>query len=138
MSSIYDKDLTTLDYEELKKNGDRQPMPIKKRSAQFAPFAALKGYEEAVAEAQRLTERRRELDDEEARIMNERLTEILENISECPHVTLTYFLPDKLKEGGSYEKYSGRVRRIDTYEKLLIFTDGKQIRINDLMELRID
>ena len=44
----------------------RQRMSMHDRAAQFAPFAALTGYEAAVGETARLTAERRELDAQEA------------------------------------------------------------------------
>ena len=65
------------------------PMPNASRAAQFAPFAALTGYEEAVQETARLTEPECEMDEESLRILNERFQEIKERIHEQPEVTLT-------------------------------------------------
>ena len=37
---------------------ERAPMPLQDRAAQFAPFAALSGYEEAIEETARIAEER--------------------------------------------------------------------------------
>ena len=46
-------------------------MSMHDRAAQFAPFAALVGYDDAVAETARLTEARPELDEQEQQAMLE-------------------------------------------------------------------
>ena len=79
----------------------RQRMSMHDRAAQFAPFAALVGYDDAVAETARLTESRPELDEQEQRIINEKLAYIAEHINEHPEVCIKYFVPDERKSGGA-------------------------------------
>ena len=62
----------------------RKRMSMHDRAAQFAPFAALVGYDDAVAETVRLTESRPELDEQEQRAINERLAYIADHIKEQP------------------------------------------------------
>jgi hypothetical protein len=52
------------------------------------------------------------------------------NLSEQPHVTIEYFVPDEHKEGGSYQSYTGNIKRIEEYEKTMVMTDGKKIQLN--------
>lgn len=73
-------------------------MPIYKRAAQFAPFAALAGYSEEIQEAHRITEERKEVDEHTVGILNERLR-ILQTMDK-PLVTVTYFVGDERKPGG--------------------------------------
>ena len=75
----------------------RQRMSMHDRAAQFAPFAALVGYDDAVAETARLTETRPELDEQEQRAINERLAYIADHIHEYPEVRIRYFVPDERK-----------------------------------------
>ena len=77
----------------------RKQMSMHYRAAQFAPFAALVGYDDAVAETARLTELRPELDEQEQRIINERLAFIADHIHEHPEVRIKYFVPDEHKSG---------------------------------------
>ena len=69
-------------------------MSIYNRAAQFAPFAALSGHGEAIAETARLTEGKIELDDYEKLKLDEKLYILQERIAEVPEVCITYFRPD--------------------------------------------
>ena len=114
----------------------RHPQPsMMDRAARFAPFAAITGYEEMVLEEARITEERIDLDEGTLSILNEKLNMIQEFIDEEPEVTITYFEPDKKKTGGAYVSITGVVKRIDEYERLVIMTDGKKIRIEDIFAL---
>lgn len=108
------------------------------RAAQFSAFAALSGYEDAIDETERLTETYTELDEGEKEILNEQLLKIKENIASHPAATCTYFEPDPKKEGGAYRTYSGKVRKIDEYEKKLVFEDGTGIWIGSLRDITVD
>ena len=111
---------------------DHPPMSIHDRAAQFSPFAALVGYDDAVAETARLTDRRREISEEELRELNEAVASLSECIATRPLVTVDYFIPDARKEGGRYESKTGNLRTIDTYHREVVFTDGEKISL-DLM-----
>ena len=104
-------------------------MTLLNRAAQFAPFAALTGYEEMVAESARLTDRRIELDEDTIRQLNERLHVVMEAAGEQPEITVFVFEPDKKKEGGSYRTLTGKVRRIDDVNREIILTDRTVIPI---------
>lgn len=109
------------------------------RAAQFAPFAALTGHEAALAETRRLTEGRIELSEEEAERLDARLQQLRAVLEEEPRVTVEYFRPDDKKEGGACLTYSGHLRRIDEQRRLLIFAEGTQIPIPELLDIeRID
>ncbi len=110
-------------------------MSLHDRAAQFSPFAALTGYEDAVGEAARLTDRRQELDEEQAARLEQQLSLLTETAAERPEITVTYFLPDARKSGGKYVTAQGALRRIDETEKTLIFTDGRRIAIRDIWEI---
>lgn len=105
------------------------------RAAQFSPFAALTGYGDAVSETARLTDSKVELDEYGLDKLNERLSWIQKHISEQSEVSITYFVADKKKFGGSYQTIRGVVKRIDEYEKLLIMLDGKKLPIEDILEI---
>ena len=113
-------------------------MPLRDRAAQFAPFAALTGYDAAIRETARLTDRRIELDDEMIRLLNQQLHLICERIAEKPEAEITFFVPDKRKEGGRYVTVRGRVRRFDSFEETLILTDKRKIRLDDVLEIRLE
>lgn len=103
------------------------------RAAQFMPFAALTGFGAMINEASRLTSEKHELTEEEARLLNERLRIIKSKIKLHPKISLTYFIPDKRKSGGSYETFTGNLRRIDEFNGELIFTDKTVILIDDIL-----
>lgn len=110
-------------------------MSLHDRAAQFSPFAALTGYEDAVVEAARLTDRRQELDEEQAALLEQQLSLLTETVKDRPEIMVTYFLPDARKSGGKYVTVQGTLRRIDETEKTLIFTDGRRIAIRDIFEI---
>lgn len=107
-------------------------MPLRDRAAQFAPFAALTGYEAAVGETARLTAERREVDAQEAEELNRRLTALIARLPERPEVTVEYFVPDDRKAGGAYVTVTGRVRHISVPEKTLVMEDGAVIALEDI------
>lgn len=110
----------------------RPRMSRMNRAIQFAPFAALTGYDSAVSETARLTDKRHELTEDERIMLSEKLRILSENQQDTPSVHITYFLPDSRKNGGSYEEITGAVRRIDEGEMKVIFTDGVRIDIADI------
>lgn len=112
-----------------------KPMPIIDRAAQFAPFAALTGYDEAVKETSRLTDKRRNLDETQKVMLNEKLRILYEDSGDRQQVTITYFMPDKKKEGGEYVTICGEVRKMDNYEHKIILQDGTEILYTDITEL---
>lgn len=107
-------------------------MPLRERAAQFAPFAALTGYEAAVGETARLTSERRELDPQEAAELNRRLADLAARLKDRPKVTIEYFVPDERKSGGAYVTVTGRVRNISVAERLLVMEDGAVIPLEDI------
>ena len=88
-----------------------QRMTMRDRAAQFASFAALVGYDDAVAETAQLTESRPELDEQEQRALNECLAYIADHIKEQPEVRVKYFVPDEHKSGGAIIEVSGKVKK---------------------------
>ena len=115
----------------------RQRMSMHDRAAQFAPFAALVGYDDAVAETARLTETRPELDEQEQRAINERLAYIADHIHEQPEVRIKYFVPDEHKSGGAIIEVSGKTYRISNTDATILLTDGCKIRLSDIIDLSI-
>lgn len=113
----------------------RPRMSMINRAAQFSPFAALTGYDDAVVETARLTDERHELTEDEKAVLNERLQILSENAHDRPMVEITYFKADSRKEGGSYEKISGAVRWIDEGEMKVVFTDGTRLPISDICSI---
>lgn len=107
-------------------------MSMRNRAAQFSPFAALTGHDEAIAEAGRLTEAKVELDEDTMSILDAKLHEIRENIKAMPEITVTWFTADGKKEGGHYSSVAAHVKKIDDDRRRLIMTDGLEISIEDI------
>ena len=107
-------------------------MSMLNRAAQFAPFAALSGYDESVRETERLTDRRMELDESEIAVLNDKLQYLYMMKHDHPQVTITYFAPDHSKEGGSYEKITGTVKNIDAVFCYVVMDDGTLVTIKDI------
>lgn len=105
------------------------------RAAQFAPFAALTGYNEAVKETARLTDEQLELDDTEKAQLNEKLQLLRQHLPRQLPITITFFIPDTKKAGGSYQTLTGPVKKIQEYERRLIMTDGTIIPIDAIIGL---
>jgi len=112
---------------------DRRPhMSMINRAAQFSPFAALVGYDEAVMETARLTGEKIILDDDAVAAINRTLMQI---DSGKTSVAITHFVPDMFKSGGEYLITSGTVKKIDRIEQTVIFTDGTSIHIDDIFDI---
>lgn len=107
------------------------------RAAQFSPFAALTGHNEAVKETARLTDKKIELDENAIEILNDRLQQIFDNLSLRPAVFFTYFVKDKCKEGGSYITIKGTVKKLDKYAQTVIMEDSTVIPIDDIIDIEI-
>jgi len=110
-------------------------MSMHDRAAQFSPFAALTGYDAAIKQAGRLTCERVELSEDARAELDVRQAYLMEMISEQPALTVTYFLPNAQRPGGEYLTASGNLKRIDTYERTLVFTDGRKIPLDDIAEI---
>ena len=110
-------------------------MSLADRAAQFSPFAALTGHGAAIRETARLTDRRRELSEDEQTALGDKLTMLAEIASDHPVVSVTYFRADEKKDGGSYVAAAGAVKKIDEYERVIILMDGTRIPIGDISEI---
>ena len=111
----------------------RQPMPRIARAAQFSPFAALTGYDDLVAESARLTDARIQLTEEEKVAVNDVLTWMTAN--PASEATFTFFVPDKMKSGGSYETVTGRIKKHDALRRTILLESGEVIPIEDICEV---
>ena len=116
----------------------RPRMSLQQRSAQFAPFSALTGYEDEITETGRIVDTKRELDEEVKQMMDIKLQEINRKIHEKPLVTITYFIADRKKEGGKYETIAGHIKKIDKLKNMIIFSSGEEILINDILDIEIN
>ena len=109
-------------------------MTLENRAAQFAPFAALTGHNDAIKETARLTDRKADLDADEIEMLDRKLQYIRDNITTAPAVTITYFVKDKKKSGGEYRTVTTNVKKINDISATLITTAG-DIPVTDIMEI---
>lgn len=116
----------------------RPQMSLYDRAAQFAPFAALVGYEDMIGEEARLVDNRIELGEEETQELNRKLGAISEAIArgEQPRRAITWFVPDPLKPGGVYETVTEGIRRVDPVAGT-VRLDRKATEAGTWMEIRI-
>ena len=120
------------------KSKKHPPMSVYARSAQFAPFAALTGYEETVTETAREVENRIELDEELKAILDSKIQILSEQIKKKPEVIFTYFVSDLTKDGGAYINITGIVRKIDSFSQTIILEDKIEIPISDIIDISGD
>ena len=113
-------------------------MTLHDRAAQFSPFAALTGHSAAIAETGRLTDSRITLDESEMARVDAALQRLRELLPQEPVASITYFVPDERKAGGSYQTVTGAVRRIDTVNGVLLLTDRREIPIADIFDITIE
>lgn len=119
-------------------SANRPQMAMIDRAAQFAPFKALAGHDDAIIETERLTQGRPELS-EDIRIELDRKYRILtEHITAGPEVTIKYFVPDPNKQGGAYRTASGRVKKADTFMRCIVLWDERAIPMDEIVELESD
>lgn len=113
----------------------RAHMPLSDRAAQFAPFAALTGHGAAIRETARLTESRIELTESEKAELDLRLQLLADHLSDRSEITLTYFQPDTRKDGGAYVTCTGIVKKLNTYERVVVMQDGECIAVDDIISI---
>lgn len=111
-------------------------MSLLNRAAQFSPFAALTGHEEAINETARLTDVFAELSDEKKDQLDEQLQLLKENLDQKPECEIIYFQPDGKKQGGAYVAARGIVKKIDEYGHRIIFTDGTVLPVEYIFSIR--
>ena len=111
------------------------PMSLESRAAQFAPFAALVGYDEEIGEAARSTDGREELSEDAIDALNQAFQKLLEHEEQRPLVTVTYFQPDAKKDGGRYMTYTGNFRFYDAEKRVMKFVDGMVISLEQMCRI---
>ena len=111
----------------------RPQMPMSDRAAQFAPFAALTGYDAAIKETGRLTDERIELDEEALTALDMKYQLLMDALDDKPEVTITYFQPDERKAGGKYVSAVGTVKKVDDFERRITMQDGSKIPMDDVL-----
>ena len=113
----------------------RPQMPMSDRAAQFAPFAALTGYDSAIKETGRLTDEKIEMDEEALNILNMKFQILVDSLDDEPEVTFTYFKPDERKAGGAYIEVTGTVKKVDDFERLIVMQNGTKMPMDDILNI---
>ena len=103
------------------------------RAAQFSPFAALTGHEEAIAETARLTDTAIELGEDGISMLNEKLR----CLEPGQDLTVVYFRPDARKSGGAYVRHTGRLKRVEVHRSALVMADGAVIEMGRICDIII-
>lgn len=117
----------------------RPRMTMAERAAQFSPFAALTGHDEAIRETGRVTDGRIELAEDQRAALDRKYQLILSALErgEQPPVTVTWFRPDPRKEGGEYLSAAGAVKKIDAAGGRLCLTDGRELPLDAILEIEL-
>lgn len=110
-------------------------MSMHNRAAQFSPFAALTGYDSAIRETARQTNRRMDLGEDEQAEIGEKLRLLMDRAGEHPEAAFVVFVPDARKAGGEYVSLTARVKRVDELARRVILADGREISFGDILEI---
>ena len=110
-------------------------MPMQDRAAQFSAFAALTGYDDAIRETGRLTDKKPELSEEARELLGRKLRLVLEEDPEA-ELEILYFVPDEKKAGGKCRTVSGRIRKIDELRRVIVLSDRTAVPMEDVLDLR--
>lgn len=113
----------------------RPRMSMQDRAAQFAPFAALTGYDSVITETGRLTDEKIELDEEALTALDMRYQILMDALDDKPEITITFFKADEHKEGGKYLTMTGTVKKIDAFERLIVMQGSEKIPMDDVLSI---
>ena len=119
-------------------SAERPQMPLIARAAQFAPFAALTGYDAEIAETARLTEQKRELSEDERAEIGDALNQLMDQIRKHPQVSATFFVPDARKTGGQTVTLREAAKKMDPIAGTLTLAEGTVIPFENLYALRME
>ena len=114
------------------------PMSAMDRAAQFSPFSALTGDEAVLREAGRLTDSRAELSEYSRDILDQRQKILLDAAPTYPEITITYFIPDRRKQGGAYGTLKGNLKKIDLARRVIILLDGTEVSLDDVADIQCE
>lgn len=113
----------------------REHMSLHDRAAQFAPFAALSGHEDAIEETARLTDEQVILDENTVEGINRKLYELSLHLSEGRKIAVTHFMPDTMKSGGAYLTDVGAIKKLDETEQMIIMDSGMKIKMDRIVRI---
>lgn len=114
------------------------PMSAMDRAAQFSPFSALTGYEAVLREAGRLTDSRAELSEYSRDILDQKQKILLDAAPTYPEITITYFIPDRRKQGGAYGTLKGNLKKIDLARRVIILLDRTEVSLDDVADIQCE
>ena len=114
------------------------PMSAMDRAAQFSPFSALTGYEAVLREAGRLTDNRAELSEYSRDILDQKQKILLDAAPTYPEITITYFIPDRRKQGGAYGTLKGNLKKINLARRVIILLDGTEVSLDDVADIQCE
>ena len=112
------------------------PMPRRDRAAQFAPFAALTGFDAQLRETERQTQAQAEPNEDALQELDQSLHTLFACVHTQPAVQVRWFVPDAKKSGGAYKTAAGRVMQLDRNRSLLVLDSGPVIARGAIAELR--
>ena len=113
-------------------------MSLVNRAAQFSPFAALSGYEDAIDETARLTDAEVELSEGSIQEINEKVRYLMEHLTDHDEITILYFIPDEKKAGGRYSSVTGEIKKVREFEQEIEMMDGTIIAIKRILSISGD
>jgi len=116
----------------------RPQMSMADRAAQFSPFAALTGHDAAIKEKARLTIARIDMDEDALIALNMKFQLLVDSLDDEPEISITYFKPDERKDGGAYLEATGVLKKLDEYERMIVLTDGRKIKMDDILDIEGD
>lgn len=112
-------------------------MTRQNRAAQFAPFAALTGYDDVLRETARQTDARITPSESELEALDRTLQLLLTLIDYQPAVQVTLYQPDPKKPGGTYTTITGNVKKYNESTKTLLLTDNTPLPLSNILSLDI-
>ena len=107
------------------------------RAAQFSPFAALKGYDDEIDEAARLTDEKWDIDGERVTDINEKLLLLKDIVKQHPLVKIVYFVKDEKKAGGSYQTVEAQLKKLSEYDRKLFLDNGLALNFDDIYSIEL-
>ena len=113
----------------------RPRMSLQNRAAQFSPFAALTGHNEAIQETGRITNEKISLAEDSITDINNRLKWIKDHIKEKPEISLAYYVPDSRKSGGKYIVATKNVIKLDEYSNTITLADGTVVAVHNILNI---
>lgn len=118
----------------------RPHMSVYNRAAQFAPFAALVGYDEMVQDTADilLLDQRMTLDEDRKSILERQLQTLISNSSHSPETRVFYYDESANKLGGGYVEHFGKIKKIEEYPPAIVFEDGKKVMLVDIVSLNTE